>query len=85
VSLIDWTHVPTLDVDAFAYDAAADTGQATGVYWSSSLAVPLDGGLIPADASPTSGWHWTVSFATGLVVQEQQLSPGWVRCVSGGA
>jgi hypothetical protein len=85
VSLIDWTHVPTLDLDAFAPDTDADTGQASGVYWSSSLAVPPTGGPLPADASPTSGWHWTVSFATGLVVQQQQLSAGWVRCVSGGS
>jgi hypothetical protein len=87
VSLIDWTHVPTLDLDAFAPDTDADIGQAAGVYWSSSLAVPTSGGLLPADASLTSWWHWTVSFATGLVIQEQpqHLSTGWVRCVSGGA
>jgi hypothetical protein len=83
VSLLDWTHVPTFDVDAFAYDADADTGQGTGVYWTSSLAAPPSGGELPGDASPASWWHWTVSFADGLVVQK--LSAGWVRCVKGGS
>jgi hypothetical protein len=84
VSLIDWTHVPTFDLDAFAYSVDADTGQATGVYWTSSLAVLSTGGLLPADASVASWpWHWTVSFATGAVVQE--TTAGFVRCVRGGA
>jgi hypothetical protein len=84
VSLIDWTRVPMFDVDAFAYDPDAGTGQPMGTYWTSSLAVPPQGGPLPADASPTSwGWHWTVSFATGAVVQ--RLSADSVRCVSGGS
>jgi hypothetical protein len=82
VSLVDWTHVPMLDLDAFAYDPDADTGEAMGTYWTSSLAAPPGGGPLPLDASPTSWWHWTVSFATGAVVQ--QKSADWVRCVSGG-
>ncbi len=87
VSLIDWTHVPTFNVDAFALDSDADTGQAMGTYWTSSLAVPPPpGGVLPVDASLTTWWHWTVSFATGAVVQQQQGdSVRWVRCVSGGS
>jgi Protein of unknown function (DUF1566) len=85
VSLIDWTRVPTFDVDAFAYDPAdASVGQSTGTYWTSSLAVPPQGGLLPADASSDSWpWHWTVSFVTGLV--EQQTPANSVRCVRGGS
>jgi hypothetical protein len=85
VSLIDWTHVPTFDVDAFAYDPGdASVGRATGMYWTSSLAVPAEGGLLPPDASPESWpWHWTVSFANGSVMQ-QTLADS-VRCVSGGS
>ncbi len=84
-SLIDWTHVPTLDVDAFAYDPDSGTGRAMGSYWTSSLAAPPPGGVVPAEASTWFWWHWTVSFATGAVVQ--QMSDGGadsVRCVSGG-
>jgi hypothetical protein len=85
VSLIDWTRVPTYDVDAFAYDPGdADVGRATGTYWTSSLAVPAQGGQLPPDASPGSWpWHWTVSFASGAV--EPQMSADSVRCVSGGS
>jgi hypothetical protein len=88
VSLIDWTHVPMFDVDAFASDTDATTGQAMGTYWTSSLAVSPFGDLVPPDASPLTWWHWTVSFATGAVTQggvTQATSADWVRCVSGGS
>jgi hypothetical protein len=82
VSLVDWTHSgPMFDVDAFAYDPDAGTGQGTGTYWSSSLAA-LNGALPPVDADTSTWVRWTVSFDDGTV------TPGygaWVRCVSGGS
>jgi hypothetical protein len=74
VSLIDFTRVPAIDLDVFGFPDDAGVA-ASGVYWTSSLAVP--------DSSPTSPTsdHWVVLFGDGTVLTG---SARWIRCVVGG-
>jgi hypothetical protein len=74
VSLIDFTRVPTINSDVFAFPA--DAGAADPMWtWSSSLALP--------DADPTMSDHWAVSFADGSVATGSAAR--WVLCVNGGS
>ncbi len=87
VSLIDFTRVPTFDVDAFPLPADAAPGAAAGTYWTSSLAPSPAGPAFPPDADPTTSPHWAVSFADGTVATTatRGVSASWVRCVRGGS
>jgi hypothetical protein len=77
VSLIDFTRVPMLDVEAFVFPAEAGAGAGGGTYWSSSV--------IYQDADPTAQQHWVVSFTDGMVVLgDANGGASFVRCVIGG-